>query len=79
MSRRASLVCQHVENISRDALEKFQDVIRAYVRHRHGVYGGPLSTPVMDGSFGNLSAPQVTGLSSTSCASSPANEPPTTQ
>jgi len=38
MSRRASLVCQHLENISRDALEKFQDVIRAYVRHRQGVY-----------------------------------------
>jgi hypothetical protein len=38
MSKRASLVCQHLENISRDALEKYQDVIREYVRRRQGVY-----------------------------------------
>jgi hypothetical protein len=38
MSKRTPLVCQHIENISRDALEKFQDVIRSYVRHRQGVY-----------------------------------------
>lgn len=38
MTKRSSLVCQHLENISRDALEKYQDVIRGYVRGRQGVY-----------------------------------------
>jgi len=38
MAKRSPLVCQHLENISRDALEKYQDVIRNYVRGRHGVY-----------------------------------------
>lgn len=38
MAKRSSLVCQHLENISRDGLEKYQDVIREYVRGRHGVY-----------------------------------------
>lgn len=38
MRRRLPLVCQHLENISRDGLDKYQDVIRAFVRHRHGVY-----------------------------------------
>jgi hypothetical protein len=28
MSKRAALVCQHLENISREALEKYQDIIR---------------------------------------------------
>jgi hypothetical protein len=27
MSKRASLVCQHLENISREALEKYQDIV----------------------------------------------------
>jgi hypothetical protein len=36
--KRVPLVCQHLENISRDALETYLDVIRAYVRHRQGVY-----------------------------------------
>jgi hypothetical protein len=27
MSKRTSLVCQHLENISREALEKYQDII----------------------------------------------------
>lgn len=36
--KRLPLVCQHLENISRDALEKYLDVIRDYVRHRQGVY-----------------------------------------
>lgn len=31
-------VCEHLENISREALEKYQAVIRDYVRRRHGVY-----------------------------------------
>ena len=38
MTRRRQLVCQHLENISRDALEKNQQIIRNYVRHRQGVY-----------------------------------------
>ena len=38
MPKRTPLVCQHIENISRDALEKYQDVIRSYIRHREDVY-----------------------------------------
>lgn len=39
MKRKSTqLVCQHLEGISRTALEKFPDVIREYVRGRHGVY-----------------------------------------
>lgn len=38
MAKRSSLVCQHLENISRDALERHQDIIRQYVRGRQGVY-----------------------------------------
>ena len=38
MARRNQLVCQHLENISRDALEKYQAIIRSYVRNRQGVY-----------------------------------------
>lgn len=38
MARHVPLVCQHLENISRQALEKYQDTIRRYVRNRHGVY-----------------------------------------
>jgi len=32
------LVCQHLENISRDALKKHQRIIKQYVRRRNGVY-----------------------------------------
>jgi predicted GIY-YIG superfamily endonuclease len=38
MTKRAQLVCQHLENISRDALERHQEIIRQYVRGRHGIY-----------------------------------------
>jgi Restriction Enzyme Adenine Methylase Associated/GIY-YIG catalytic domain len=38
MARQSQLVCQHLENISSDALEKYQDVIRSYVRGRQGIY-----------------------------------------
>lgn len=38
MPRRTHLVCEYLENISRDLLEKYQAVIRCYVRRRHGVY-----------------------------------------
>jgi hypothetical protein len=38
MRETSQLVCQHLENISRDALAKYQKIIRQYVRHRQGVY-----------------------------------------
>jgi Restriction Enzyme Adenine Methylase Associated len=38
MPPRTHFVCQHLENISRTALEKFQPVIQSYVRRRQGVY-----------------------------------------
>jgi len=36
--RRQSLVSQYLENVSRKALEEYQDVVRNYVRGRHGIY-----------------------------------------
>ncbi len=38
MKQRAQLVCQHLENISREALERNPEVIYQYVRSRQGVY-----------------------------------------
>jgi len=38
MKKRAQLVCQHLENVSRKALEDYQEVIRSYSRLRQGVY-----------------------------------------
>lgn len=38
MPKRPPLVCQHLENIARKALEQHQEIIRDYVRNRHGVY-----------------------------------------
>lgn len=38
MPKRTSLVCQHLENISRQALEQYQHIVRRYVWHRQGVY-----------------------------------------
>lgn len=38
MATRAPLVCQHLENLSRLVLEKYQIIIRNYVRNREGVY-----------------------------------------
>ena len=38
MARQDHFVCEHLENISRTALEKYQDLIRDYVRRRPGVY-----------------------------------------
>jgi hypothetical protein len=39
MPKRTQLVCQHLENLSRDALEnQYQYIVRKYVRHQHGVY-----------------------------------------
>jgi len=36
--RKSQLVCQYLENVSRRMLEKYQDVIRGFVRKRNGVY-----------------------------------------
>lgn len=38
MKKRAQLVCQHLENISREALERDPEIIYQYVRGRQGVY-----------------------------------------
>lgn len=38
MSRRKPLVTQHLEKISREMLEEYQDIIRDYTRGRPGVY-----------------------------------------
>jgi len=38
VKKRTQLVCQHLENISREALERHQEIIRQYVRGRQGVY-----------------------------------------
>jgi len=38
LPRRTQFVCQHLENISREALEKHQAIVRKYVRRRQGVY-----------------------------------------
>jgi FMN phosphatase YigB (HAD superfamily) len=38
MAKRKPLVSQHLENISREALEKYQNIFRRHVRRRQGVY-----------------------------------------
>ncbi len=38
MARTTPLVCQFLENISRTVLEEYQDIIREYIRGRHGIY-----------------------------------------
>ncbi len=38
MPKPTILVCQHLERVSRTALERHQDIIRNFVRRRHGVY-----------------------------------------
>lgn len=37
-SRKGQLVSQHLENVSREALEKYQEIIKKYVRDRKGIY-----------------------------------------
>lgn len=37
-SSKGQLVSQHLENISRTALEKYQHILKEYVKGRHGVY-----------------------------------------
>lgn len=38
MARRKPLVTQHLENVSRDALEKYQHIIKDHIRNRQGIY-----------------------------------------
>jgi hypothetical protein len=38
MRKPSQLVCQHLENISGDALEQYQKIVREYVARRQGVY-----------------------------------------
>lgn len=38
MSHKNALVCQYLENISRDVLKRYQDIIRMYVGRRQGIY-----------------------------------------
>jgi hypothetical protein len=38
MKQGPSLVCQHIENLSSDALEDYAEIVRAIVDRRHGVY-----------------------------------------
>lgn len=38
MRKEKQLVSQYLENISRDALKKYQEIVRNYVRDRQGVY-----------------------------------------
>ena len=38
MPSKDSFVCKHLENISRSALDEYQEIIRRYVRRRQGVY-----------------------------------------
>ncbi len=38
MGKEKQLVSQYLENISREALEKYQEIVRNYVRDRQGVY-----------------------------------------
>ena len=34
----SEIVCQHLDNVSRDLLEQNQEIVRQYVRLRQGVY-----------------------------------------
>ena len=38
MARQVPLVFQHLENISRTAVEEYQEIIREYVRGKQGIY-----------------------------------------
>ena len=38
MRKKSPLVCQHLEMISRKAVEQYQDVLKEFVHRRHGIY-----------------------------------------
>ncbi len=60
MVKQKALVSQYLENISREALEKYQNIIRRYVRRRQGVYA-LYRRKKLYYDFGNMNAPQVIG------------------
>jgi hypothetical protein len=37
MPKQNPLVCQHLENVSRDALEQYEGILRRSARRRHNV------------------------------------------
>jgi predicted GIY-YIG superfamily endonuclease len=38
MARRKSLVCQYIENVSREVLERHQEIVRQFIKGRPGIY-----------------------------------------
>ena len=36
--KKAPLVCQYLENVSRELLSEYRDVIQRYIRRRNGIY-----------------------------------------
>jgi len=38
MAKQKALVVQHLENLSREVLRNYKEIIREYVKRRHGVY-----------------------------------------
>jgi len=38
MPKRTALVTQHLENISREGLERYQSILYAYIKNRQGIY-----------------------------------------
>jgi len=45
MTKQKSLVTQHLENLSREVLKDYKDIIREYVKRRHGVYALKCNQP----------------------------------
>ena len=37
-TKKIHLVCQHLEMVSRKAIEEYQDILKKFVRGRHGIY-----------------------------------------
>jgi hypothetical protein len=63
MSRRKPLVTQHLETISREALEQYPQIIHKFIRRRQGVYSlyrhghlyyVGLASPVVDAVAGEV-------------------------
>jgi len=38
MAAQRALVTQHLENVSREALQRYEDIVRAHIRNRQGIY-----------------------------------------
>jgi hypothetical protein len=38
MTKQTQIVCQHLENVAREALEEYQVILREQLRGRHGIY-----------------------------------------